>query len=76
MTKTNQAKIIAALQAELAAAEATKALTAEMVGADEIFYAAIDRISALRDQIEIASISRRKGYICPNTAALVAANID
>jgi hypothetical protein len=73
---TKQAKIVAALQTELAAAEATKAAALLDLTAEEVFYSACDRIRALQEQIAEASMTRRAGYRCPNTAALVAANID
>ena len=73
---TKQTKIVAALQAELAAAEATKAAALSDLTAEDVFYAACDRIRELNEQIAEASTTRRAGYRCPNTAALVAANID
>lgn len=73
---TKQTKIVAALQAELAAAEATMAAAMLDLAAEDIFYAACDRIRELSEQIADASITHRTGYRCPNTAALVAANID
>ena len=38
------------------------------------YYAKTDRLAALRGLIHAAGASRRKG--CPNTAALISANID
>ena len=73
---TKQAKIAAALQAELAAAESIKAESMSDLTAEDVFYAACDRIRELTEQIYEAGTPRRAGYRCPNTAALVAANID
>ena len=75
MNKTT-AKLIAALQVELAAAEATKAIALTDLTAEDVFYAACDRIRELTEQISSAGDTCCKGYRCPNTAALVAANID
>ena len=69
-------KSVQALQCELAAANATKATAQMDLNAEDVFYAACDRIRSLEDQISEASMARRAGYRCPNTAALVAANID
>ena len=73
---TKQAKIVTALQAELAAAEATKTAAMADLTAEDVFYAACDRIRALQEQIADSSMPRRAGYRCANTEALVAANID
>jgi len=74
--KAKQAKLIAALQAELAAAETLKATALEDLTAEDIFYVACDRIHELNKQISDAGIAHQAGYRCPNTAALIAANID
>ena len=71
-----QTKIIAALNAELAAALATKAAALEDADGADVFYAACDRIRELEDQIWTAGQSRRKSYACPVLADLVAMNID
>lgn len=73
---SKQVKILAALQAELAVAEATKDASLTDMSAEEVFYDACDRIRELNDQIAEASMPVCKGYRCPNTQALVAANID
>ena len=68
-------KLVQCLFAELISAMATKEVAQASPNAEDVFYAACDRIRELNDQIaNIAPI--RKGYRCPNTAALVAANID
>ena len=71
-----QTKIIVALNAELAAAKATKAAALDDAEGADVFYAACDRMRELEDQIQTASQSRRKGYVCPVLADLVANNID
>lgn len=71
-----QTKILAALNAELAAALATKAAALDDTDGADVFYAACDRIREIEDQIQTASQSRRKGYVCPVLADLVANNID
>lgn len=70
-----QTKILAALNYELLAANATKA-AANDAGNEAAFDAACARINALEIEIHAASQSRRKGYVCPVLADLVARNID
>lgn len=70
-----QIKIIAALNAELLAANATKA-AANDAGNEAAFDAACARVNALEIEIHAASQTRRKGYACPITAELVAANAE
>lgn len=73
---TKTAKLLAALQAERAAAQATKAAALSVATAEGTFYAACDRIRELESQIHDLESPRRPGYRCANTAALVAANVD
>lgn len=70
-----QVKIIAALNAELLAANATKA-AANDAGDEAAFDAACARVNAMEIEIHAASQPRRKGYVCPVMADLVAKNID
>lgn len=70
-----QTKIIAALNAELLAANVTKAAANE-AGDEAAFDAACARIAALELDIHAASQPRRRGYVCPVLADLVARNID
>lgn len=70
-----QAKILAALNAELLAANMTMA-AANDAGDEAAFDAACARISSLELEIHAASQSRRKGYVCQVLADLVANNVD
>ena len=70
-----QTKILAALNAELLAANVTKA-AANDAGDEAAFDAACARISDLEIEIHAASQSRLKGYVCPVLADMVALNID
>lgn len=70
-----QVKIIAALNAELLAANATKA-AANDAGDEAAFDAACASVNALEIEIHAASQPRRNGYVCPVMADLVAKNID
>ena len=71
MTKT--AKMIAALEVELAAAIATK--DAANAAMDEsAFYAACERVRGI--ELEIRFAGRGKSKTCSNTRELVSMNID
>lgn len=71
-----QVKIIAALNAELLAANATKA-AANDAGDEAAFDAACARVNAMEIEIHAAIYQQyRKDYVCPVMADLVAKNID
>ena len=71
--KKATAKLIAALEVELAAAIATKNAANEMLDENR-FYAACDRVREIEGEIEILRRGKRRG--CSITRELVSSNID
>ena len=71
--KKSTAKLIAALEVELAAAIATKNAANEMLDENR-FYAACDRVQDIEGEIEILRRGRRSG--CSITRELDSSNID
>ena len=73
MTKT---AYLASLNAQLIAAEARKEQAGEL-GLEEVFYDACKSIRDLTAEIYFTeSAKSHRGYRCPTTSALIAANVD
>jgi hypothetical protein len=72
--KKATAKLIAALEVELAAAIATKNAANDITLDENRFYAACDRVREIEGEIELLRRGKRRG--CSITRELVSSNID
>ena len=72
--KKATAKLIAALEVELAAAIATKNAANDISLDENRFYSACDRVREIEGEIEILRRGKRRG--CSITRDLVSSNID